>query len=201
MQIKVVFCPSTGSNPVRGRQCSHFPRSVLLSVDIDDFRQQSGLSSRKLRAKELDFVKARDAIVVSSLTDRQKMAALCRLEVEHCRRLAKQPRLQREVKRRIAETLFDMSVWRGLTIASCRARLNSLARLGFTNIEQKGHWHLIYARLALAQGHPRIALNAATGMVLELRHSLTRRRSLLGRELLGHLEQLSKRAIKHLSDG
>ena len=151
-----------------------------------------------LKNKERDFVRARAAIVSGSLTDRQKIARLHRLEAQHCGMLAKQPRLQLEVKRRIAETLLDMSISRGRKIASCRVRLKSLERLGFTNIEEKAHYHLIYARTALQQEHRRIALNTANKMVLELRHSLSKRRSLLGRELLGHFEQLVNRATKHL---
>lgn len=149
----------------------------------------------KLKGKERDFATARDTIVASSLTDRQKVAALRGLEVEHCRKLPKQPRLQLEVKRRIAETLLDMSISRGCKIASCRARLNSLKKLGFTNIDQKAHYHLIYARRALEQGHVQIALNTASRMILELRRSLRSRRSLLGRELLGHFKRLSNHAI------
>jgi hypothetical protein len=150
----------------------------------------------KLKGQELDFIRARNAIVVGSLTDRQKIAQLRRLEIEHCRQLAKRPLLQLEIKRRIAETLLVMSISRRHRIASCRARLNSLRKLGFSNIEQKAHYHLIYARTALEQGHLQIALNTASGMVLELKRSLRRRRSLLGRELLGHFEQMSSRTIK-----
>jgi len=73
-------------------------------------------------------------------------------------------------------------------------RFNALAKLGFTDIEQKGHYHLIYARAALERGHYRIADNLASKMILELRRSFPRRRSLLGRELLGHFEQLATQA-------
>jgi hypothetical protein len=147
----------------------------------------------KLKGVELEFVKARTAVIVRPATDRQKIAQLRRVENEYCRRLANEPRLKLEVKRRIAETLLDMSISRGRRIASCRARLNALAKLGFTNIEQKAHYHLMYARAALERGHPQIAFNLATRMVLELRRSLRHRRSLLSRELLGHFEQLVTR--------
>jgi hypothetical protein len=146
-----------------------------------------------MKGVELEFVKARTAILVDPATDREKVAQLRRVENEYCRRLADEPRLRLEVKRRIAETLLDRSISRGQRIASCRARFNALAKLGFTNIEQKAHYHLMYARAALERGHPQIAFNLATRMVLDLRRSLRHRRSLLGRELLGHFEQLATR--------
>ena len=146
-----------------------------------------------LKGVELEFVKARTAVIVSRATDRQKITQLRRVENEYCRKLAKEPRLKLEVKRRIAETLLDMSISRGRRIAGCRARLNARAKLGFTDIEQKAHYHLMYARAALERGHPQIAFNHATRMALELRRALRHRRSLLGRELLRHFEQLVTR--------
>ena len=146
-----------------------------------------------MKGVELEFVKARTAILAGPATDREKTAQLRRVENEYCRRLANEPRLRLEVKRRIAEMLLDLSISRGQRIASCRARFNALAKLGFTNIEQKAHYHLMYARAALERGHPQIAFNLATRMVLDLRRSLRHRRSLLGRELLGHFEQLATR--------
>ena len=154
-----------------------------------------GVSCRfvKLKGIEFEFVKARTAIALGPGTQRQKIAQLRRIEGEFCRRLAQKPRLKLEVKRRIAETLLDMSISRGQTLASCRARFNALAKLGFTDIEQKAHYHLYYARAALERGHPRIAYDLTSRMILELRRSLRRRRSLLGRELLRHFEQLQQR--------
>jgi hypothetical protein len=147
----------------------------------------------RLKGIEREFVKAHTAIIVGPGTDRQKMAQLRRIENDFSRRLAYKPRLKLEMKRRIAETLLDISISRRRSIAFCRARLNSLTKLGFTNIERKAHWHLIYARTALERGHRRTASELVTRMVRELRSSLWQRRSLLGRELLSHLEQLQAR--------
>lgn len=130
------------------------------------------------------------------------MSQLRRLEIEVCRGLARQPRLQLEVKRRIAESLLDMSIAESLLdmsisgrrrITTCRSKLRRLAKLGFTDIEQKAHYHFIYARFALEEGHPKIASKVARDMILELRIHLSRRRSLLGRSLLNSLEQLTER--------
>jgi hypothetical protein len=150
----------------------------------------------KLKGIELEFAKARNAIIVGPATDRRKIAQLRRMENKYCRKLADEPRLKLELKRRIAETLLEMSLCRGRRIASCRARLNALARLGFTDIERKARYHLLYARAALERGHSQIAFDVASRMVLEVRRSLRNRRSLLGRELLGHLERLATRASK-----
>jgi len=154
-----------------------------------------GVSFRlvNLRRIEFEFVKARTAVTVGVGTQRQKIEQLRRIEDEFCRRLAHKPRLKVEVKRRIAETLLAMSISRGQTLSTFRGRFNALAKLGFTDVEQKAHYFLIYARAALEHGHPRIAGNITNGMIRELRRSLSRRRSLLGRQLLGLFEQLECR--------
>ena len=139
---------------------------------------------------ESEFVKARTAVFMGAGTQRQKIGQLQRIENEFCRRLAREPRLRLELKRRIAETLLDMSISRGQTLATCRARFKGLVKLGFTDIEQKAHYHLYYARAALERGHPQIARNVTNRMVQELRRSLRRRRSILGRKLLRLLEEL-----------
>lgn len=80
----------------------------------------AGVSCRlvKLKGIEFEFVKARTAVFMSAATQRQKVAQLRRIEGEFCRRLAHQPRLKLEVRRRIAETLLDMSISRGQTLAT-----------------------------------------------------------------------------------
>lgn len=163
--------------------------------EIADFVSVA-VSCRLVNLKEIEFefVKARTAVFMDVGTQRQKVAQLRGIEDEFCRRLAHKPRLKLEVKRRIAETLLDMSISRGQTLATCRARFNTLAKLGYTDIEQKAHYFLIYARAALERGHPLIAGNLTRTMILDLRHSLRRRRrNLLARQLLRHFEQLDCR--------
>lgn len=128
-----------------------------------------------LKGIEHEFVKARTAVFMASATERQKIAGLHRIEDEFCRRLAHKPRLKLEVKRRIAETLLDMSISRGQTLSTCRARFNALGKLGYTDTEQKAHYFLMYARAAVERGHPRISANLSHAMILELRRSLRRR--------------------------
>lgn len=105
-----------------------------------------------LKRIESEFVKARTPVFMDAGTQRQKVAQLRRIEDEFCRRLAHQPRLRLELKRRIAETLLDMSISRGQTLATCRARFKALAKLGYTDTEQKAHYYLIYARAAIEGG-------------------------------------------------
>lgn len=143
---------------------------------------------------ESEFVKARNAIFTSTGTERQKIALLRRIENEYCRKLASEPRLKLELKRRIAETLLDMSISRGRSLKTCRVRFNALLKVRFTDIEQKGHYYLIYGRAALERGHPQIAGNLARRMIRELRRSLRHHRSILGRQLLGHFERLAQQA-------
>jgi len=152
-----------------------------------------GVSCRfvKLKGIEFEFVKAQTAVFMGAATQRQKVAQLRRIEDEFCRRLAHKPRLKLEVKRRIAETLLDMSISRGQTLATCRARFNALAKLGYTDTEQKAHHFLIYARAAFDKGHPRISANLTRTMILELQRSLRRRpRNPLARQLLRLFKQL-----------
>ena len=70
-----------------------------------------------LKRIEFEFVKARTAVEMGSGTERQKIAQLRRIEDEYCRRLADEPRLKLEVRRRIAERLLDISISRGRTLA------------------------------------------------------------------------------------
>jgi hypothetical protein len=147
-----------------------------------------------LKRIESEFIKARAAVFMDTRTERQKIARLRRIETEYCRKLASKPRLKLEVRRRIAETLLDMSISRGRTLKTCRVRFKALLKVGFTDIEQKAHHYLIYGRAALDRGHPRVAHNLSRSMIRELRHSLRHHRSILGRQLLGHLERLAQQA-------
>jgi len=144
-----------------------------------------------LKHIESEFVKARTAVFVATGTERQKIARLRRIESEYCPKLTSEPHLRLEVKRRIAETLLDMSISRGRSLKTCRVRFNALLKVGFTDIEQKAHYYLIYGRAALERVHPQIADNLARRMIRELRRSLRHRRSILGRRLLGQLERLA----------
>jgi hypothetical protein len=143
---------------------------------------------------ESQFKEARTGVFLATGTERQKIARLRRIETEYCRKLASEPRLKLEVRRRIAETLLDMSISQGRSLRTCRLRFNALLKVGFTDIEQKAHHYLIYGRAALERGHPRIADNLSRGIIRELRSSLRHRRSILGRHLLGHLERLAQQA-------
>jgi len=83
-----------------------------------------------------------------------------------------------------------MAIGRPSKMSACRERLKSLTKLGFTDIESKGHVHLIYARAALERGHREIARKTANKMADELERVLTHKNSRLGREILGHLRGL-----------
>jgi hypothetical protein len=74
-----------------------------------------------------------------------------------------------------------MSISQGRTFATCRARFNAIAKPGYTDIEQTGYYYLIYALTALERGHTQVADGLASKMIFEMRRSLRRRRSLLGR--------------------
>jgi len=108
-----------------------------------------------------------------------------RLEKHYVAELGKHPMLARELRRRIAERLLEQAILHGCNLAVCRARLNAAARLGFTDVEQSAHYRLLYAKGAFSRGHKRVAVRTAEQVRDELRRSLRRRKSMLGKRLLG----------------
>src|SRR5262249_8783519 len=97
----------------------------------------------------------------SARTFPQSIARFRRLTDDYVRRLSAHPRLARELKRRTAEAMLELTIMLPSKMAVCRRRFQSLSKLGFTNIENKAHFHLIYARAALTRGHRQIARSTA----------------------------------------
>jgi len=92
-------------------------------------------------------------------------------------------RAAREVRRRIAEQMLQQAVFHDCSLAVCRLKFNVLAQLGFTSIQRKGHFHLLYAKGALARGHKRAAQIAAQAIAKDLDRSMSQRKSSLTRDL------------------
>jgi hypothetical protein len=151
------------------------------------------LTKSRLRRIGIEFSNAVGAERVNPTSSYlTKIRRIRRLQAIYCERLSAHPKCALELRRRIAKSLFDVTIFRPSQMRACRARFKSLSKLGFTDIEDKGHIHLMYARAALARGHRKIARQTAARMARELSHSLAKKKSLLGHKILGHLHELLK---------
>jgi hypothetical protein len=132
-------------------------------------------------ARSLDWEMTRaDTISYSEV-----VSSLRKLEKRYVGQLREHPKFARELRRRIAEKLLEQAILHGCNLSVCRARLNAAVRLGFTDVEQSAHYRLLYAKGALARGHRRVAYRMAAAIAKDLERSLKKRKSLLGKELLG----------------
>jgi hypothetical protein len=124
-----------------------------------------------------------------TLSYRTVAARLRNLEQLYLKQL-KNEVLKREVRRRIAEQMFQQAIFHNCSLPLCKAKLNELTKLGFENIERKGHFYLLYTRGALARGHRLLANRTARAIVNELERSVPRRKSLLAQDLLVNFKSL-----------
>jgi hypothetical protein len=126
---------------------------------------------------------------VATVSHAEMDRALRNLEKCYVKQLERHPDLALEVRRRIAEQLLDQAVLRGSSLSVCRARLNAASKLGFTNLEKRAHYHLLYAKGAFARGHKRVANRVAVAIANDLEQSLKRRKSLLAQECLAYTKK------------
>jgi hypothetical protein len=145
---------------------------------------------RRLAARsakvERAFAKALDLEMFKAptLAYRDTIVNLRRLERYYLKQVVRDKYSARELKRRIAEKALEFALFHGCKLSICRARLKALSKLGFEDVEQKAHWYLLYAKVAAARGHKRVAHAALAATAKELQRSLRRRKSLLGKQLL-----------------
>jgi hypothetical protein len=123
------------------------------------------------------------------------------LERDYVQRFKSRPDLALEVRRKVSERLLEEAIKSGCKLSACRSRLNALSRLGFSEIEIKAHWFLIYARGALSRGHRLTAHRVASALSEELQASLDERKSKVNpkklaaaRDLLRLFKQLKETA-------
>lgn len=147
--------------------------------------------NRHVREQGDAFVRDVSAVqrVACGLTYRSFAARLRCIERVHVRQLRRHPLFQREIRRRIAELLLLEATVRGCPFETCRRRMKELEKLGFTDIESKAFYSLIYARAARRHGHRRLARGTAIAMTDELRRSLRRRKSRLAQSYVDSLEE------------
>lgn len=138
-----------------------------------------------------DFARAVDweTIRAATISQTEIENNLRNLEGYYVNLLEKHPKFALEVRRRIAEMLFEQAVLRQNSLSACRARLNAASRLGYTNIERKAHCHMLYAMYASARRNERVAIKIATAIANDLELSLKKRKSLLAEQCLAHAKR------------
>lgn len=135
-------------------------------------------------ALDLELVKS------SSISYSQVVRNLRSLERDYVKKLKAHPEFALEIRRRIAESVLDQALLHGCNLSICRAKLSNASRLGWTDIGRKAHFHLVYARVALASGHKRVARRVAFAMVKEIQNMLDEPKNGLsrsGRKFYGEL--------------
>ena len=132
------------------------------------------------------FMRAHDREIVKSgkISYDESLRNLQMLEAFFVNALKEKPKDALEIKRRIAESRLDLALRKNCSVAVCRARLKALSHLGFTSLERKALFHLIYARGALARGHNRAAKRVSVAIIEELENSLKNRKSRPEKQML-----------------
>jgi hypothetical protein len=95
-----------------------------------------------------------------------------------------------ELRRRIAEQVYQHALLHGSSPAVCRAKLKRLSKLGFTDVERKAHFYLLHARAAVSRGEIHLARRTATAMMRELENAPKIGRNPLRRGLFRMTETL-----------
>ncbi len=147
---------------------------------------------------EGDFARALSSEVAKagSLSHRAASARLRRLERHYVPMLPAKSRDALEMRRRIAEQIYQHALLHGSSPAVCRIKLKTLSKLGFTDIERKAHFYLLHARAALSRRELRLARTTATAIMCELDDAPRHGGNPLRKELL----RLIKTLLQQLSD-
>jgi hypothetical protein len=147
---------------------------------------------------EHDFAKALalEVAKAGTITYRAVVARLRHLERSYLAMLPAKSADALEVRRRIAEQVFQQALFHDCSRAVCRAKLRALSKLGFTDLERKAHFYLLDARAALSRGDKTLARKTAATMIRELENAPKRGRNDLRKELLG----LTKALLHQIGD-
>ncbi len=131
-------------------------------------------------AKALDF-----EVIESGKTNyRTTVLRLRRLERLYLSQLTGDSTSALEIRRRIAEQMFEQALLHNCSQSVFRAKLSSMSKLGFSNMERKAHFYLLGGRAFLLQGNVRVARSLASSITRELESSARRPRNPLRKELL-----------------
>jgi hypothetical protein len=88
--------------------------------------------------------------------------------------LSNHPEFALELRRRTAERTLEQALIHGGTLPQCRKKLAHAEDLGWSIIDQKLHFHLIYARGMVARGHHRTAKAIAKRCIADVKEEFER---------------------------
>jgi hypothetical protein len=123
-----------------------------------------------------EFAQAIDAVFLS-LTRAgyaESLRILRGIEAKHVAQLTNYPEIALELRRRTAEQSLIQALMHGCSQSECRKKLGRAEQLGWSIIDQKLHFHLIYARGMVARGHDRTARRIAKLRIADVNQELDR---------------------------
>jgi hypothetical protein len=172
------------------------PKRAVIEATLKRANRMSSNEKRprsRMSGVEVAFAKSVGEALSLAGSDHGRLAALLReIRVSSRTQLRGNRALIQETGRRIAETLLHHAIRHGCSFDVCRARLNQLRKLGFSNIETKSTCYFLYARGALERGHRHAARRVAAAMADELEDYLRQKKSLAASEDLKLLRSLLK---------
>jgi hypothetical protein len=144
-------------------------------------RRQKGIESI---GHEFDSALGCEVIKANTISEAEFVSNLRRLERYYLEKLEGYPKLALSIRRQIAVQLLDQSILRGASFSVCRERMKASSELGFRDLGQKATYHVLYAKVAFARGHKRVANRITSEIIDELERSLKKNKSLLSEQCL-----------------
>jgi hypothetical protein len=140
------------------------------------FRRTGKQKDREAVGRE--FAHAIDAAYsgLSRASYEKSLSILRRIEAEHVVRL---PNLNHreftlELRRRTSELMVEQALIHGCSLTECRKKLAIAEGLGWSLIDRKLHFHLLYARGMVARGHYRTATAISNRCIADVKQELQR---------------------------
>lgn len=151
-----------------------------------------GESDLRRKALSRAFARQVSGVLVESSTKQylDLVREYRRIEREYVERCADNRSAALDLRRRTAEMIFSAGIERRCSLSTSRRRFRELCRLGFTDVERKTEFYLIYSRRLLRYGRARAALRLLRQIQSELGRRLQTKQSRLGRDLLQLVDQL-----------
>jgi hypothetical protein len=104
----------------------------------------------------------------------EALRVLRRIEAEHASLLSGHPKFALELRRRTAERTIEQALIHECSITECRRKLSAAESVGWSDIDRRLHFHLIYARGMIARGHYRAARAISTACTDTIRRELAK---------------------------
>jgi hypothetical protein len=108
----------------------------------------------------------------------ESIRILRELEAEYLAQLSDHPEFALELRRRTAERSLEQALIHGCTLLQCRKKLAVAEELGWSIIDRKLHFYLLFARGMVARGHYRTAKAFTKHSIADIKRELERIESL-----------------------